>query len=187
MLDKKREMYEALTPEEKAQFKESIRLLRHPKHFKKKGEFHHIKEPQNENDPYSSYTAAFKNHILEKYNISFDQTTENKKSEVSSESIFTNTDCDNTSGTQKSNFPDRRNAFQQDSLSKYAKNVGRNVEINNSSNHTESRAVPPKKSKIEPKVVPIDNTNEPKVQYNATKSMNMKSENVASTALHKQT
>ena len=179
MLDKKREMYEFLTAEEKAEFRESIRLFRHPKYSKNKGEFHHTSEPQNQDDTYSLYTAEFKNRMKEIYGISFDRTDEKKKSEAPFESVLTDTDtdCDKTIGTEESNFPKRRNAFRQDSLSKYAKNVRGNLETNHSSKHIEPHGVP-EESIIEKRGVPIDSTYEPKVQFNATGNMKMKSENV---------
>ena len=62
MLDRRREIYETLTTEEKAEFRENIRLFRHPD-FSKKGTFHDMKEGGNESDPYSTYSGAFKNHI----------------------------------------------------------------------------------------------------------------------------
>merc|ERR550539_775833 len=67
MLDKKREMYEVLTPEEKAEFKDSIRLFRHPKYAKNNGEFYQTSEEQM---GYDSYSKAFKKYLKENYNIS---------------------------------------------------------------------------------------------------------------------
>ena len=63
-------MYEYMTPEEKASFKESIRLFRHPSFAKKSGEFYQTNDPQNHDDPYNSYTDALKKHMKEHYNIS---------------------------------------------------------------------------------------------------------------------
>ena len=108
MMDKKREMYEVLTPEEQAEYKDSIRLFRHPDFAKKSGNFHDLHGNVVDNDPYSSYTSAFKKRMKDKYNIILDD----EKYEKSSTS-----DAGNPATSQESMFPERKNAYRQDLLS----------------------------------------------------------------------
>ena len=108
MMDKKREMYEVLTPEEQAELKDSIRFFRHPDFAKKSGNFHDLHGNDVNTDPYSSYTSAFKMHMKDKYNINLDD-EKHEKSPTS--------DAGNPVSAQESMFPERKNAYRQDLLS----------------------------------------------------------------------
>ena len=108
MMDKKREMFEVLTPEEQADLKDSIRFFRHPDYAKKSGNFHDLNGNVVDTDPYSSYTSAFKMHMKDKYNIILDD----EKYEKSSTS-----DAGNPVTAQESMFPERKDAYKQDLLS----------------------------------------------------------------------
>ena len=109
MMDRKREMYEALTPEEQVEYKDSIRHFRHPDYAKKNGKFHDLKGDYVEYDPYSTYTSAIKKYMKDKYNISLDDT--GKEKDVSSDMGT------NPYRAENSIFPERKNAYRQDSLS----------------------------------------------------------------------
>jgi hypothetical protein len=147
LLDKKREMYEYLTDEEKAQFKESLRLFRHPQFSRKSGMFYTTSGISNENDNTSAENAFTRKNTNTQDNISRsnnvgsdhmserDIIQENKKitSERDHQDPSNDSFCDNLN-TESSKFPHRRNSFKQDTLSNNRKNgkneLERNFDVN---------------------------------------------------------
>ena len=155
-------MYEFMTPEEKALFKESIRLFRHPSFAKSGGNFYQANEQQNDTDPYNSYAEAFKKHIKEHYNISiFDrdkdngkgdtdlQTESDKNANIGKEYFRDNKDekketatnlfSNNSSQEDKTQFPNRRNSFRRDSLSKSNLEMTQKLETDKSSQNISTK------------------------------------------------
>ena len=61
-------MFEYMTPEEQADFKESVRLFRHPSHARKSGEFYSA-EKKDVHGSYDSYKNAFKKHMQDHFDI----------------------------------------------------------------------------------------------------------------------
>ena len=123
-------MYEYLTDEEKAQFKESLRLFRHPQFSKKSGMFYTTSGISNENENTSAKNAFTRKNTKTQDNISRSNnvgsdrmserdiiqenrkiTTERDHQDPSNDSF-----CDNLD-TESSKFPHRRNSFKQDTLS----------------------------------------------------------------------
>ena len=127
-------MYEYLTEEEKAQFKESLRLFRHPQFSKKSGMFY-TSGISNENDNTSAGNAFTRKNTNTQDNISRsnnvwsddmserDIIQENKKITTDRDHQDPSNDsfCDNLN-TESSKFPHRRNLFKQDTLSNNRKN-----------------------------------------------------------------
>ena len=128
-------MYEYLTDEEKAQFKESLRLFRHPQFSKKSGMFYTASGISNENENTSAenvFTRKKTNtqdNISRSNNVGSDDMSErdiiqkNKKitTERNHQDPSTDSFCDNLY-TESSEFPHRRNSFKQDTLSSNRKN-----------------------------------------------------------------
>ena len=127
-------MYEYLTDEEKAQFKESLRLFRHPQFSKKSGMFY-TSGISNENDNTSAENAFTRKNTNTQDNISRsnnvwsddmserDIIQKNKTitTERNHQDPSTDLFCDNLY-TESSEFPHRRNSFKQDTLSSNRKN-----------------------------------------------------------------
>ena len=109
-MDKKREMYEALSPEERAEYRDSIRHFRHPDFAKKSGKFYDLDGNEVEKDPYGTYTSAFRMKMKEKFNI--DLNDAKNGTDVS-------LDANNSFAPQHPTPPERRKAYRQDSLSNY--------------------------------------------------------------------
>ena len=110
MMDKKREMFEALTPEEQAEFKDSVRYFRHPDFAKQSGNFFDLNGNTIKENPYSTYKSAFQMHMKTWYNIDLNGT----KKEENSSSDSTNTVPDENLISQE-----RKKAYRQDSLSNH--------------------------------------------------------------------
>ena len=155
MLDKKREMYEVLTPEEKAEFKASVRLFRHPKYAKNNGEFYQTSEEQM---GYDSYSKAFKKYLKENYNISsfesnpLNDQSKSKKGHEKHENLGDENSLDknfdsepveysfsgNVPDAQENKYPIRRTSYKQDLLSKHNKNpIERVMDSNKPSDNKE--------------------------------------------------
>ena len=128
-------MYEYLTDEEKAQFKESLRLFRHPQFSKKSGVFYTTSGISNEHENTSAEDAFTRKNTNTQDNISRsnnvgsdhmserDIIQENRKitTERDHQDPSNNSFCDNLN-TESSKFPHRRNSFKQDTLSNNRKN-----------------------------------------------------------------
>ena len=140
-------MYEYLTDEEKAQFKESLRLFRHPQFSKKSGMFYTASGISNEDEKFSTENVftrkkpniqdnisrsnnVWSNDMSERDIIKKNKkiTTERDHQDPSNDSF-----CDNLNA-ESSIFPHRRNSFKQDTLSNNRKNgnheLERDVDVN---------------------------------------------------------
>ena len=129
-MDKKREMYEALSPEEQVEYKDSIRHFRHPDFAKKSGKFYDLDGNEVEKDPYSTYTSAFRMKIKETFNI--DLKDAKNGTDIS-------LDANNSFASQDPTPPERRKAYRQDSLSNHnLKKSKQNKPLETSNSRTSS-------------------------------------------------
>ena len=132
MMDKKREMYEALSPEEQVEYKDSIRHFRHPDFAKKSGTFYDLDGNEVEKDPYSTYTSAFRMKMKEKFNIDLNNAKHGTDNSL---------DANNSFASQDPTPPERRKAYRQDSLSNYnlkKSKQNKNLETSNSRTSSDS-------------------------------------------------
>ena len=114
-------MYEFMTPEERAEFKEAIRLFRHPSHAKKTGLFHNAEGKSSDSHPYTSYKEAFKKYVSENYETFLSRSQNDNKKPISTKKHVKNTSSSSPSASPENgtsgNESDKKqtNSFSRDS------------------------------------------------------------------------
>ena len=97
-------MYEFMTPEERAEFKEAIRLFRHPSHAKKTGLFHNAEGKSSDSHPYTSYKEAFKKYVSENYETFLSRSQNDNKKPISTKKHVKNSSSSTSASPENGTF-----------------------------------------------------------------------------------